>query len=144
MKKKLCFILIELIMSLILVCGCSTEQKAEETTEVAPEITSGTPIELTAPEQSDIETDDTVETDDAADLTLAPDLNHNGIAEEVRLTDIDDGQGQQLEIWENNERPLLRKGYFGSKDVNFGECIFGIFLCTLDGEDYLLFYRPTM
>ena len=144
MKKKLYFILIELIMSLILVCGCSTEQKAEETTEVAPEITSGTPIELTVPEQSDIETDDTVETDDAADVTLAPDLNHNGVAEEVRLTDIDDGQGQQLEIWENNERILFRTGYFGSKEVNFGQDSVGIFLCTLDGEDYLLRYRPTM
>ena len=156
MKKKLCFILIEIIMVLVLVCACSAEQKAEETLEKIPESTGDAPIELTAPEQSDIETDDnvgtdddveiddTVEADDEADVTLAPDLNHNGIAEEVRLTDIDDGKGQQLEIWENNKRILFRTGYFGSKEVNFGEGSASIFLCTLDGEDYLLRYRPTM
>ena len=156
MKKKLCFILIEIIMVLVLVCACSTEQKAEEVLEESVDSTGDAPIELTAPEQSDIETDDnvgtdddveiddTVEADDEADVALAPDLNHNGIAEEVRLTDIDDGKGQQLEIWENNERILFRTGYFVSKDVNFGEGSASIFLCTLDGEDYLLRYRPTM
>lgn len=146
MKKKICFILIEIIMVLVLVCACSAEQKAKE----IPGSTSGTPIELTVPEQSDVgtdddvETDDTVEADDVADVALAPDLNHNGIAEEVRLTDIDDGKGQRLEIWENNERILFRTGYFGSKDVNFGQGSASIFLCTLDGEDYLLCYYPTM
>ena len=162
MKKKLCFILIEIIMVLVLVCACSTEQKAEEVLEEAVESTDDAPIELTAAEQSDIETDDNVETDDTvesddvvetedtveaddeADLILAPDLNRNGVAEEVRLTDIDDGKGQQLEIWENSERILFRTGYFGSKEVNFGEGSASIFLCTLDGEDYLLRYRPTM
>ena len=130
MKKKFCFILIEMIMVLVLVCACSTEQKAEE----IPEGKSEAPIELAVSEQSDIETDDTVE----ADVTIAPDLNHNGIAEEVRLTDIDDGQGLRLEIWENDELIDCEVGYF----VHSGWT--SIFLCTLDGEDYLLRYHPTM
>ena len=142
MKKKLYFILIEMLMALVLVCGCSTEQKAEEIPE--SESKSEAPIELTAPEQSDIETDDIVETDDTveaddeADVALTPDLNHNGIAEEVRLTDIDDGQGLRLEIWENDELIDCEVGYF----VHSGWT--SIFLCTLDGEDYLLRYHPTM
>ena len=70
MKKKLCFILIEIIMVLVLVCGCSTEQKAEETTEVATEITSGTPIELTVSEQSDVRTDGETDNIVGTDLSL--------------------------------------------------------------------------
>ena len=48
MKKKICFVLIEMIMVLVLVCACSSEQNAEETTES----TDDARIELTAPEQS--------------------------------------------------------------------------------------------
>jgi len=34
---------------------------------------------------------------------LSPDLNRNGIPEELRLETIDEGAGQRLEIWENGE-----------------------------------------
>ena len=162
MKKKICFILIEIIMALVLVCACSTEQKAEEALEETVESTDDVPIELTVSEQSDVgtdgetdnivgtddvvETDDTVEADDEADLILAPDLNRNGVAEEVRLTDIDDDdvKGQHLQIWENDGWIFYRVGYFVSKDVNFGQGSASMFLCTLDGEDYLLNYHPAM
>ena len=56
----------------------------------------------------------------------------------MRLTDLDDGQGRQLEIWENNQRINIETAYFSHPGwVN-------IFLCTLDGKDYLLRYHPTM
>ena len=106
MKKKICFIFIEMIMVMILVCACSGKQEAEETPK--------------------------------SNESVSPDLNHNGIAEEIRLTDIDDGQGKRLEIWENNELVDREEGYF----VHAGWT--SIFLCTLDGEDYLLRYHPTM
>lgn len=77
-------------------------------------------------------------TEDAADTTIAPDLNRNGIAEEVRLIDMDDGQGQRLEIWENGELIDFEEGYFAHAGRT------SIFLCTLEGEDYLLRYHPTM
>ena len=128
MKKKICFILIEMIMVSVLVCACSTGRKAEE----MPESTDDAPIELTASEQSD------VGTDDVAGHTITPDLNHNGVAEEVRLTDIDEGQGLQLEIWENDELIDREVGYFAHVGWT------SIFLCTLDGEDYLLRYQPMM
>lgn len=122
--KKICFILIGLILASA--CACSKEYKAAKVSE------SSTPIEPTAPEQTEKGTDDT------ADLALAPDLNHNGIIEEVRLTDLDDRQGKQLEIWENNQRIDVETAYFSHPGwVN-------IFLCTLDGKDYLLRYHPTM
>lgn len=62
---------------------------------------------------------------------ITPDLNRNGIAEEVRLTDLDDGQGQRLEIWENNELIDFEEGYYAHAGYT------SIFLCTLEGEDYL-------
>lgn len=69
-------------------------------------------------------------------LPLSPDLNCNGIAEEVRLTDIDGGQ--ELEFWENGELVKREIGY-----VSHGGQT-AVFLCTLDGEDYLLRYHPTI
>lgn len=84
------------------------------------------------------ETEDSEDTENTADLSIAPDLNHNGTAEEVRLTELDDGLGQRLEIWENDVLVDSEVGYF----AHTGQT--SIFLCTLDGEDYLLRYRPTM
>ncbi len=122
--KKIYFLLTGFILASA--CACSKEYKAAKVSE------SSTPIEPAAPEQTEKGTDDT------ADLALAPDLNHNGIVEEVRLTDLDDGQGQQLEIWENNQRICVKPAYFSHPGwVN-------IFLCTLDGKDYLLSYHPSM
>lgn len=157
MKKKIYFILIEMFMVIVLVCACSGGQKTEET----PESRNDEPTDLIMSEQSDAETDDmevdnaemdgvqpdNAETgnamddagnEDAADGSVTPDLNHNGIAEEIRLTDIDDEQGQRLEIWEGNERIVFKTGYY----AHLGQS--SIFLCTLEGKDYLLKYDPTM
>lgn len=71
-----------------------------------------------------------------ADLVIAPDLNRNGIAEEVRLTE--DGEGQRLEIWENGEMIKEEVGNFSHAGWN------SVFLCTIEGEDYLLHYKPEM
>ncbi|MDE6984868.1 MAG: hypothetical protein K2O99_10130 [Lachnospiraceae bacterium] len=75
---------------------------------------------------------------EAADPAIAPDLNRNGITEEVRLTDFEDGQGQRLEIWEDDALLYRLDGYFAHTGQE------SIFLCTLDGEDYLLRYYPQM
>ena len=128
MKKNISFVLTEMIVVMALTCACSGKQKAEESQESE----SSAPIETSVSESSEIATDDVVS------LMLAPDLNHNGIAEEVRLTEIDDGQGQRLEIWENNELIDIEEGYFAHTGWT------SVFLCTLDGEDYLLRYHPTM
>ncbi|MDE6601056.1 MAG: hypothetical protein K2K90_02600 [Lachnospiraceae bacterium] len=69
-------------------------------------------------------------------LPLSPDLNQNGIAEEVRLVDLDDGQ--ELQILENGELIHRETGYY----AHAGQT--SVFLCTLEGEDYLLRYHPTM
>ena len=86
MKKNICFVLTEMIVVTAFTCACSGEQKAQEPQESE----SSAPTETVASEPSE------AATDDAAGLALAPDLNHNGIAEEVRLAEIDDGQGQRL------------------------------------------------
>lgn len=136
MTKKRYLILTEIIIVTILVCACSSGQKAQET----PESVDDASIESAVPEQPDVET----ETDDNADTASVLDLNRNGVAEQVRLTDIDDGQGQRLEIRENNTLIYSKEGYFDSKEAYFGSDCISIFLCTLDGENYLLRYRPTM
>ena len=53
---------------------------------------------------------------------LSPDLNHNGIPEEVRL--VRDNGDSEIQLWENGQQ-FLR--------LIPGDC-----LCTLDGRDYLL------
>ncbi len=126
MKIKICFILLGI--SIAFTCACSERQNtikiaaAKDKWFISPEV----------PEQSDNET--TADTDSV----IAPDLNHNGIAEEVRLIELDNGQGRQLEIWENSERLHVETSYY----TNPGWV--SIFLCTLDGEDYLLRYCSTM
>lgn len=136
MTKKRYLILTEIIIAAILVCACSSGQKAQETSESV----DGASIESAVPEQPDVET----ETDGNADTASVLDLSRNGAAEQVRLADIDDGQGQRLEIRENNTLIYSKEGYFDSKEAYFGSDCISIFLCTLDGENYLLRYRPTM
>lgn len=123
MKKKLSSIL---IIIMILACACSDEEKLEEATESV----SDAAIELAEPEESDMKPDD------AVDVTIAPDLNHNGIAEHVRVAKTN--EGRHLMIWEDDEWLCQAESYFTDQKQT------SIFLCTLDGEDYLLRYRPTM
>ncbi len=116
MNKNILLLLIEMLLVTVSACACSSKQDTEETTE----------SEVDAPIQN------------AATPAVTPDLNHNGVAEEIHLTDIDDGQGLRLEIRENDELIVREEGYHAHAGWT------SIFLCTLDGEDYLLRYQPMM
>lgn len=74
------------------------------------------------------------------ELTNPPqtDLNRNGVPEELRVMSGDEGMGEELEVWEGGSRIYVEEGYFAHVGYN------SLFLCTLDGEDYLLRYHPTM
>lgn len=56
----------------------------------------------------------------------APDLNGNGIAEEVRLVGT---------AWGDTEVQFFENGVLVNRESP------GVYLCTLDGEDYILHYR---
>ena len=78
-------------------------------------------------------------TADVTILDAAPDLNRNGIPEELRLYEPSiSGTGQQLEVWEDGQRLCTEAGDQAHAGWN------AVFLCTLDGEDYLLRYLPYM
>ena len=78
----------------------------------------------------------------AAEVTVLPhrpDLNRNGVPEELRLyVPASWGTGQQLEIWEDGRRIYTAEGDEAHMGWN------AVFLCTLEGEDYLLQYNPYM
>ena len=69
-------------------------------------------------------------------LEWTPDLNRNGVPEELRLTELEGGL--RLDILENGTVIHSEEGYFAHAGYT------SIFLCTLEGKDYLLFYFPTM
>ncbi len=143
MKKKSCYIMTGILLAMALTSACADGRagKAEEAENVI-ESSEGMAAETTAQDLSDVGAQDQEtegqEAKDTATASITPDLNHNGTAEEVCLTDLDDGQGQRLEIWEKDVLVCQEEGYFAHTGQN------SVFLCTLDGEDYLLRYRPTM
>lgn len=154
MKKKPYFLLTEIIIVMLLVCSCSSEQKSENITGN----TADNSLATVSQEQPDVEEDDTetdnIETHDTetdgietididtvsdTDSIISPDLNHNGIAEEIRLIDADNSEhGQWLEIWENDEKIGTKYCY----NTDSEQVV--IFLCTIDGEDHLLRYSTDM
>mgnify|MGYP001073893189 FL=1 len=77
-----------------------------------------------------------------ADLSIFPqhpDLNRNGVPEDIWLSvPAPWGAGQWLEIWEDGQCIYQADGDYVHMGWN------AIFLCTLEGEDYLLQYSPTM
>lgn len=77
---------------------------------------------------------------DAPDVSipLMLDLNRNGIEETLVQKEIDNGNGQAVEIYENDERIYYMEGSYAHVDWN------ALFLCTLDEENYLLRYNPTL
>ncbi len=143
MKKKSCYIMTGILLAIVLTSACADGRagKAEEAENVM-ESSEGMAAETTAQDLSDVGAQDQEtegqEAKDTATASITPDLNHNGTAEEVRLTDLDDGQGQRLEIWENDVLVCQKDGYY----AHTGQT--SVFLCTLDGEDYLLRYNPAM
>lgn len=64
------------------------------------------------------------------------DVNHNGIPETLRLSET--GNELSLDFQENGTKIWSAWGSRAPSEWN------ALFLCTLDGEDYLLRYRPTM
>lgn len=127
MKKRAFFLFTEIIAIMVLVCACSGGQEAEEVREneasVPEEQSVVAEVEPDAVEQAEAETGLAVGTEKEADTSDGPDLNHNGIAEEIFVS------GKKLKIRENNRQ--IAEWYVGSENV---------FLYTLDGEDYLLCY----
>lgn len=77
-----------------------------------------------------------------ADLSIFPqhpDLNRNGIPEDLWLSvPAPWGTGQWLEVWEDGQCIYQADGDQAHVGWN------AVFLCTLDGEDYLLQYNPYM
>ena len=71
------------------------------------------------------------------DIELQADLDHNGVQETVRITELG-SDGQRLEIWADNGLIFAEDGYYSHAGWN------AVFLCTLDGRDYLLRYNPYM
>lgn len=69
------------------------------------------------------------------------DLDRDGVKERVQTCDIvTDGRtvGRRVEIWEGERLLFSEEGYFIHPGYN------ALFLCTVDGEDCLLRYHPTM
>lgn len=158
-KKKRYFLFLQMMIMVFLTCACAENGQVQTAVPEGPR--SDTVVESAVSRKPEGEADDaktnavaetdadkieTTETDtekawaakpDAEGrLPLSPDLNHNGIAEEVRLTDIENGQ--ELEIWENGELIDREAGDYSHTGW------YSIFLYTLDGKDYLLRYQPTM
>ena len=78
---------------------------------------------------------------DGSSLSMADweyDLDRNGVPEIPRLVTFDEGLGQRFELWEDGKLIWSEEGYCVHAGYN------ALFLCVLDGEGYLLRYRPTM
>ena len=72
----------------------------------------------------------------AVDALPQTDLNRNGVPETLRVS----GTSEKilLEVWENGEPIFSEEAYHAHAGYN------ALFLCQLDGEDYLLRYNPYM
>ena len=71
----------------------------------------------------------------------ATNLDGDGVAERVQMCDIVAGGtpvGRRVEIWEGEKLLFSEEGYYAHAGWN------ALFLCTVDGEDCLLRYHPTM
>lgn len=69
------------------------------------------------------------------------DLDRDGVPERVQICDIvADGraEGQRVELWEGEKLLFSEEGYYAHVGWN------ALFLCTVDGKEYLLRYHPTM
>lgn len=66
------------------------------------------------------------------------DLDRNGVPEIPRLVTFDEGMGQRFELWEDSKLIWSEEGYSVHTGYN------ALFLCVLNGDAYLLRYRPNM
>lgn len=154
MKKEISFLLTVIMLAAILTCAYTDGKKMQEggietpvesaagKTEAETEAVETKPSAAAKEAETETEAAE-MKPSAAAEKTEAetlvrPDLNHNGVAEEIRLTETENRHGQRLEIWENGELLDVSEGYYTHGGQN------SVFLCTLEGEDYLLRYHPTM
>ena len=68
----------------------------------------------------------------------AGDLNGDTRTEEILVSELDDGAGLRVELWDNGKTIWSDEGYYAHAGYN------AVFLCTLNGKDYLLRYHPYM
>lgn len=69
------------------------------------------------------------------------DLNRNGVEEYIQTCDVTDGgavTAKRVEVWEDETLIFSEEGFSAHAGWT------ALFLCTLDGEDYMLRYHPTM
>ena len=130
MKKNRYFLPIQMRIIMFMVSACSEKKSLREST--ISEQQSGTFAEPAMPEPTEDEMDAAgtgdeqtkaaktdgakawdMKPDDEGRLPLSPDLNQNGIAEEVHLVDIDGGQ--ELRADSQGDRLLRARG----ADVSF-------------------------
>ena len=71
-------------------------------------------------------------------MPLQADLNRNGVPETLQMVEIDEGMGRRLELWEDDQLLWSEEGFYAHAGWT------SVFLCTLDGQDHLLRYHPTM
>ncbi|MBD5118199.1 MAG: hypothetical protein HDT37_03675 [Clostridiales bacterium] len=70
---------------------------------------------------------------------FARDMNRNMKVEMIRVTELDGGIGQRVELWEDDEGTIWAdEGGYIHAGYN------AVFLCSLDDKDYLLRYHPYM
>ena len=80
---------------------------------------------------------------DANGLLRTFDLNRNGVEEYIQICDIQyvgqtQPSGRRVEVWEDDRLIWQDEGYYTHAGYN------AVFLCTLDGKEYLLRYNPYM
>ena len=130
--KRFFSILLALAMVVMALAACAFGAAAEESPEPtdtlgvssAPEETAG-PVDTSG-----------ISVSEAQPLPGTPDLNRNGVPETLTIREIGDRLGRRLELWEDGTVIWSEEGFFNHMGYT------AVFLCTLDGEDYLLRYHP--
>lgn len=84
-------------------------------------------------------------------LFVNPDLNRDGVPETIATSPFGDGMGMRVGIWQGADVRNYEAEWWKNADLLWtdeGDKAHAgwnaVFLCTLDGEDYLLRYHPTM
>ena len=129
--KRFVGIVVAITLIPALACACSSGQnRVESKQETAiPEM----------PQSSEQQGDADIPQGEI--LPYTPDLNHNGIAEIlVKDTLLDSNglpAGERVEVWENGQ--VIWPGKYDILQDSQA-----VFLCTIDGKDYMLKYSPSL
>ena len=129
--KRFVGIVVAITLIPALVCACSSGQNQVESKQetAIPEM----------PQSSEQQGDTDIPQGEI--LPYTPDLNHNGIAEIlVKDTLLDNNGlpvGERVEVWENGQ--VIWPGKYDILQDSQA-----LFLCTIDGKDYMLKYSPSL